>query len=132
MDVPSRRTCVVESKPEPKICTPAKSQVVAGGVGVVQVSVACGTRALEMPPITPGPGVGLGTISSEIWVGLGLLLEAGPRFTISILPDWLGPLPDSKTKAWFVAGSTATPPQSVRYSWCRWRLGKQRHWGRGR
>src|SRR5215472_4031029 len=113
MSTPSKRTCMPEAKPVPKICTPCK--------GCVEVRVPCGTRAFGIPPITPGPGVGLGTITSEIWVGLGALVVEGPRLTISIWPGvGAGGLlvvnagPDSSTKAWLVAGSTARPPQSVR------------------
>src|SRR5215467_11952927 len=69
----------------------------------------------------PGPGVGLGTMISEIWVGLGALVADGPRLTISIWPGVgaggfvpVTGVPDSSTKAWLVAGSTARPPQSVR------------------
>src|SRR2546430_17364925 len=76
-----------------------------------------------MPPIAPGPGAGLGTMTSEIWVGLGALVAEGPRFTISIWPAvGAGGLvlvtgaPDSSTKAWLVAGSTARPPQRVRHA----------------
>src|SRR5579864_5445604 len=56
--VPSSLTCAPEAKPAPKICTPAKS--------LAEVRVACGTRALGMPPMMPGPGLGLGTITSVI------------------------------------------------------------------
>src|SRR5258707_15122854 len=50
MAAPSRRTCAPEVKPEPKICTPARS--------LAEERVACGTTAWGVPPITPGAGVG--------------------------------------------------------------------------
>src|SRR5580658_199544 len=109
MAVPSKRTWVAASKPEPKICTPLKS--------VVDVRVPCGTVALGMPPITPSAGLGLGTRISVICVGLRELSVLGqvraelqgPRLMTSI---W--PLPDITTKAWLVTGSTARPPKSAR------------------
>src|SRR5215471_4333978 len=119
MAVPSRRTWVPESKPEPKICTPRKSQVLVE-VGV-QVSVACGTKALGTPPTAPEAPVGLGTITSETCVDF---IEVAPvKLIISICPGVAGTggvtlglaaCPDSTTKAWSVAGSTAIPPQRVR------------------
>src|ERR1700686_4105690 len=47
MSTPSRRTCVLaETKPEPKILTP--------GSAADEVSVACGKKALGIPPMAPG------------------------------------------------------------------------------
>src|ERR1700730_9323112 len=86
--VPSRRTCdTLGIKPEPKICTPAKS--------AVEVNVACGTKVLGMRAMTPGRGTGLGTPTAVISAGL-----IAPRLMASICP---GPgeavAPDSTTKA---------------------------------
>src|ERR1700730_4850796 len=89
MGVPSRRTCAPAIKPEPKICTPAKS--------VAEVSAACGTKAPGIPPMTPGPGLGLGTTISVISADLKV-----PRLMTSICPGFVLPavvLPDSTTKA---------------------------------
>src|SRR5260370_37085392 len=52
MAAPARRTCAPEVKPEPQICTPARS--------LAEVRGACGTRALGVPPSTAGAGLGLG------------------------------------------------------------------------
>src|SRR5258707_14085576 len=84
---PSRRTCMPETKPVPKIFTPGKSQLVAGGVGVVHTEAACGTRALGRPPE-------LGTITSEIWVGLNREAVLGNKLTRSVVA-----VPDMTTKA---------------------------------
>src|SRR6516164_1271507 len=85
MSTPSRRTCRPETNPEPKIFTPDRLQVPAGEpAGGTQVNVACGTKALGMPPITPTPGVGLGTTTPEIWVGFnGVVVPGPPKSTMS-------------------------------------------------
>src|SRR5689334_12378852 len=62
--VPSSLTVELLSKPDPKICTPARS--------VVEVSVPSGTVAPGMPPIAPGGGggvAGVGTRTSVICAG---------------------------------------------------------------
>jgi len=73
MGVPSRRTCAPAMKPAPKICTPGRS--------LAEASAACGTEALGMPPMTPGPGLGLGTTISVISAGF-----KAPRLMTSIWP----------------------------------------------
>src|SRR5258708_6700760 len=100
MAVLSRRTCAPDAKPEPKICTPARS--------FVEVRAPCGTRALGMPPMTPGPGLGLGTTTWVISVDFG----AFPGVELKLI-TWMTPLPDCTTKAWFVAGAAATPPHKI-------------------
>src|SRR5579864_2381831 len=101
MAAPSRRTCAPAGK-EPKICTPARS--------LEEVRVACGTSALGIPPMMPGPGLGLGTSSSVISaVAFGAFAAVELKFII-----WMTPLPDCTIKAWFVKGSTATAPHNVR------------------
>src|SRR5947208_382069 len=93
---PQRRTCKPETKPAPKIFTPDKLHVPAGEPGGgTQVSVACGTKALGTPPMTPTPGVGLGTTTPEICVGFrGVVVPGPPKSMMSIVP-----LPDISTKA---------------------------------
>src|SRR5260370_29241951 len=89
MAAPSRRTFAPEVKPEPKICTPARS--------LAEVRVACGTRAVGIPPITPGAGLVLGTTTVLICVAF-----SAPRLMTSIFPAvWgvAGGLPDSTPKA---------------------------------
>src|SRR5260370_30113880 len=100
MAVLSRRTCAPDAKPEPKICTPAR--------WCVEVRAPCGTRALGMPPMSPGPGLGLGTSTWVISVDFG----AFPGVELKLI-TWMTPLPDCTTKAWFVAGSTAAPPPKI-------------------
>src|SRR5229473_6114783 len=106
MNVPSRRTCDTPgAKPEPKICTPGRS--------LVEASVACGTRALGMPPMTPGPGLGLGTTTWVISADFMMFAGAAVGSALKLI-TWMTPLPDCEMNAWFVAGSTATPPHKVR------------------
>ncbi len=106
MNVPSMRTCDTPgAKPEPKICTPGRS--------LVEASVACGTRALGMPPMAPGPGLGgVGTITSVISADFMMFAGAAVGSAVRLI-TWMTPLPDCTTKAWLVAGSTATPPHKV-------------------